>query len=91
MFESEFDSTVNDWKIKITYQNRNSILYWAAAKFLPLEELSQKELYSSLLYHYPNEIPNPKNFTEEDILKIKELQILKIEVKEKELRNFCII
>ena len=72
LFESEFDSTVNDWKIKITYQNRNSILYWAAAKFLPLEELSQKELYSSLLYHYPNEIPNPKNFTEEDILKIKE-------------------
>ncbi len=70
-FESEFDSTVNDWKIKITYQNRNSILYWADAKFLPLEELSQKELYSSLLYHYPNEISNPKNFTQEDIEKIK--------------------
>ena len=71
-FKKSFDKNVNDWKIEISVNEKKQTLYWANAKFLPLEELSQKELYSSLLYHYPNEIPNPKNFTEEDILKIKE-------------------
>ena len=71
-FKKSFDKNVNEWKIEISVNEKKQTLYWANAKFLPLEELSQKELYSSLLYHYPNEIPNPKNFTEEDILKIKE-------------------
>ena len=71
-FKKSFDKNVNDWKIEISVNDKTQILYWADAKFLPLEELENKDLYSSLLYHYPNEIPNPKNFTEEDILKIKE-------------------
>ncbi len=72
-FKKSFDKNVNDWKIEISVNDKTQILYWADAKFLPLEELSQKELYSSLLYHYPNEIPNPKNFTQEDIERIKKI------------------
>ena len=71
-FKKSFDKNVNDWKIEISVNEKKQTLYWANAKFLPLEELSQKELYSSLLYHYPSEVPNPKDFTEEDILRIKE-------------------
>lgn len=71
LFESEFDSTVNDWKIEISVNEKSKTLYWANAKFLPLEELENKDSYSSLLYHYPKEVPNPKDFTQEDIERIK--------------------
>ncbi len=71
-FKKSFDKNVNDWKIKISVNEKTQILYWADGKFLPLEELANKDLYSSLLYHYPSEVPNPKDFTEEDIFKIKE-------------------
>ena len=71
-FKKSFDKNVNDWKIEISVNEKNQTLYWADGKFLPLEELANKDLYSSLLYHYPKEVPNPKDFTEEDILRIKE-------------------
>ena len=70
-FKKSFDKKVDDWKIEISVNDKTQILYWADAKFLPLEELFQKELYSSLLYHYPKEVPNPKDFTQEDIERIK--------------------
>ena len=71
-FKKSFDKNVDDWKIEISVNEKTQTLYWADGKFLPLEELANKDLYSSLLYYYPNEVPNPKDFTEEDILKIKE-------------------
>ena len=71
-FKKSFDKNVNDWKIEISVNEKNQTLYWADGKFLPLEELANKDSYSSLLYHYPKEVPNPKDFTEEDILRIKE-------------------
>jgi len=71
-FKSEYDSNLNDWKIIITANNKSEILYWADGKFLPVDELKNKDLYSPFLYNYPKEIPNPQNFTEEDITRIKE-------------------
>ena len=71
-FKKSFDKNVNDWKIEISVNEKSKTLYWADGKFLPLEELANKDSYSSLLYHYPKEVPNPKDFTEEDILRIKE-------------------
>ena len=71
-FKKSFDKNVNDWKIEISVNEKNQTLYWADGKFLPLEELANKDSYSLLLYYYPNEVPNPKDFTEEDILRIKE-------------------
>ena len=71
-FKKSFDKNVDDWKIEISVNEKNQTLYWADGKFLPLEELANKDSYSSLLYHYPKEVPNPKDFTEEDILRIKE-------------------
>lgn len=71
-FKKSFDKKVNDWKIEISVNEKSKTLYWANAKFLPLEELENKDSYSSLLYHYPKEVPNPKDFTQEDILRIKE-------------------
>ena len=70
-FKKSFDKKVNDWKIEISVNEKSKTLYWANAKFLPLEELENKDSYSSLLYHYPKEVPNPKDFTQEDIERIK--------------------
>ena len=61
-FKSEYDSNLNDWKIIITTNNKSEILYWADGKFLPVDELKNKDLHSPFLYNYPKEIPNPQNF-----------------------------
>ena len=71
-FQSQFDTTQNDWQLQITADNRSATLYWADGKFLPLEELADKDLYSPFLYKYPKEIPDPKNFSQEDITRINE-------------------
>ena len=71
-FTSLYDVKNQDWKIDISTNGKTATLYWADSKFLPLEELPNKDLYSAFLYDYPSEVPDPKNFTEEDIKHIKE-------------------
>lgn len=71
-FQSQFDKNQKDWIIQVSVNNRTATLYWADGKFLPLEELVNKDLYSPFLYKYPKEIPDPQNFTQEDITRIKE-------------------
>lgn len=71
-FSSMYDVKNQDWKIDISVNGKTSTLYWADSKFLPLEELPNKDLYSPYLYDYPSAIPDPKNFTKEDIDYIKE-------------------
>ena len=71
-FSSMYDVKNKDWKIDISINGKKAPLYWADSKFLPLEELPNKDLYSPYLYDYPSEIPDPKNFTKEDIDYIKE-------------------
>ena len=71
-FVSQYDVKNKDWKIDISTNGKTTTLYWADSKFLPLEELPNKDLYSAFLYDYPSEVPDPKNFTEEDIKHIRE-------------------
>lgn len=71
-FQSTFDFEQKDWKIEISQNDKSITLYWANGKFLPQKELYRKDLYSSFLYSYPKEVPDPKDFTEEDIKHIKE-------------------
>ena len=71
-FTSLYDVKNQDWKIDISTNGKTATLYWADSKFLPLEELPNKDLYSAFLYDYPSEVPDPKNFTEEDIKHIRE-------------------
>lgn len=71
-FSSVYDVKNKDWKIEISTNGKTATLYWADSKFLPEEELPNKDLYSAFLYDYPSEIPDPKNFTKEDINSIKE-------------------
>lgn len=70
-FESEFDSSIGDWKIHLKAGERSATLYWAEGKFLPKEELEHKDLYSPFLYSYAKEMSDPKDFTDEDINRIK--------------------
>ena len=70
-FKCQFDEAEKDWKINIKAENRKGILYWADGKFLPKEELKNKDLYSPFLYRYPKEIPDPKDFTTEDVERIR--------------------
>ena len=70
-FISEYDDSVADWKITVKVENRKAVLYWADGKFLPKNELENKDLYSAFIYKYSKEIPDPKNFTNEDIERIR--------------------
>lgn len=71
-FESSYDSEYDDYLIKVTLGERSKEFYWAEGKMLPKEELKNKDDYLPILYYYPKKIPNPKDFTQEDIKKIKE-------------------
>lgn len=70
-FDSEYDKEIGDWKITMTVDGKASVLYWANGKMLTKEKLADKEKYSTLLYPYPKNIPDPKDFTEEDIERIR--------------------
>lgn len=75
-FEPEFDPEKNDWKIHVTALQPNGAvrkadLYWCESRFLPEEKYEEKELYRRMLYKYNRTVPDPQNFTEDDIQKIK--------------------
>ena len=70
-FSSCYDYEQNDWKIEISTKKRKATLYWAEGKFLPKEEHSQKDLYSSFLYPYQKQLHDPSTFTKEDIERIR--------------------
>lgn len=72
LFDCIFDSELNDWKITVSKNEKSLELYWADSKFLPEEKLADKDLYQPLLYNYTKEIPDPQNFSAEDITRIKD-------------------
>lgn len=71
-FDSEYDNELCDWKITISVKNNQTVLYWADGKMLPKDKLNDKEKYSSILYSYPDKIPDPKDFSESDIERIRD-------------------
>ena len=77
-FVCSYDKEVGDWLVHIFVPQENNkkpkefSLYWCESKFLPKEELENKDEYTKLLYKYPKQIPNPENFSKEFVAKIKE-------------------
>lgn len=71
-FESSYDATVHDYKISITRADGfTTTLYWANGKMLPKEKLDEQESYWPLFYQYAKEIPDPANFSDKDINRIR--------------------
>lgn len=71
-FESKFISSINDYLISVKNGNQVQYFIWADSKMLLMSEFSRKDEYNSLFYNYLKEVPDPKNFSESDIEKIKE-------------------
>lgn len=77
-FETSFDKDKNDWLIHISKDGAKgkkvrTELYWSESRFLPEEKLSSVSSYRKLLYPYTQYAPDPKNFSQEYIQKIKEV------------------
>lgn len=75
-FIPSFDRTENDWYIHVLVKSADgkktdTALYWCESRFLPKEKLPQKEKYRLMLYTYPKEVADPKQFSEEQIARIK--------------------
>lgn len=76
-FESEYIPEIEDWKISLSIPKgdsfRNVILYWCNGSMLPEEELSNKDKYWTLLYHYNylEPLADPADFTQEQIDALK--------------------
>lgn len=74
VFEAEYDSNFQDWKITVINNGKNHVFYWNNGSMLPLEEMDKKEQYWTLLYKYNYKKPleDPANFTEEQIKRMRE-------------------
>ena len=71
-FNSTYDATVGDYKITVTRADgAATALYWANGKMLPKEKLNEQESYWTLFYPYAKEIPDPANFSSEDVHRIR--------------------
>ena len=70
-FKSTYDAKVKDFLITITCEDRTADFYWQKGSLLPPQELQNAEKYWTLLYSYVDKIPDPKDFTPEDIERIR--------------------
>ena len=70
-FKSTYDAKVKDFLITITCEDRTADFYWQNGSLLPPQEVQNAENYWTLLYSYVDKIPDPKDFTPEDIERIR--------------------
>ena len=70
-FKSQFDEKQKDFLISISCENRTADFYWQNGSLLPPQDLQNAQNYWTLLYSYADKIPDPKDFTEEDIERIR--------------------
>ena len=77
-FIPAYDKKKEDWLVRVIIpalketEKKEIQLYWCESRFLPEEQLENKSNYRKMLYNYQRSVPDPKNFTEEDIKEIKE-------------------
>ncbi len=71
-FIPEYKTEYDDFLITITADKKTAKLFWCEGKFLPESELKNAAKYWPVLYNYSRTIADPKDFTAEDIEKIKE-------------------
>ncbi len=74
-FVAEYDEEKQDYLIHIfTKKNEKLVetkLFWCEGRFLPENQIQDKENYRTMLYKYQREPKAPETFTEEDIELIK--------------------
>lgn len=76
-FLASYDSAAGDWRISITVpgadggEPRHGELYWCEGRMLPADRLADRDDYWSMMYRYAEEVPDPAEFTEEDIARIR--------------------
>lgn len=74
-FKSEYDTNKNDYLISVFTKKGGTTsetkLYWCESRFLPENQIQNKERYRKMLYKYQSEPKNPKTFTTEEIEQIK--------------------
>ena len=74
-FVPEYDEEKKDYLIRIFTTKNGKLsetkLFWCEGRFLPENQIENKENYRMMLYKYQREPKDPKTFTEEDIERIK--------------------
>lgn len=70
-FASEFDEEKKDWKISVCAGKKEAEFFWCEGRMLPETELGEKDRYWTLLYHYDQQIRDPKDYTEDEIQQIR--------------------
>ncbi len=77
-FSKKWDEEKNDWKLFLSIpsksekkEDKTAVFYWANGKMLPESELSHKEKWWSLLYHYDKTLRDPANFSKEEIERMR--------------------
>ncbi len=74
-FKSEYDTNKNDYLISVFTKKDGTTsetkLYWCESRFLPENQIQNKEKYRKMLYKYQSEPKDPKTFTPEEIEQIK--------------------
>ncbi|QQO07793.1 M15 family metallopeptidase [Breznakiella homolactica] len=74
IFESAWNDGIGDWRIRITVPGqpaRTTELCWAGGRFLPAAQLANRDSYWGLLYPYAEKLPDPADFTPEEIARIR--------------------
>lgn len=71
-FSLERASDRDDWILYVTSYGRTTALYRADGKYLSGTQLALEDDYKPVLYPYPSEIPDPADFSDSQIKKIKE-------------------
>lgn len=70
-FTVSYDAAAADWKLGIETGTRSGVLYWCDGKLLPEDALEKSDSYWPLMYTYSKEIPDPADFTQEDVERIR--------------------
>lgn len=75
IFNCMYDERVKDFKIEVMRKNSSGshtvILYWADGKMLTREKLDKKEHYWKMLYRYAKNIPDPAQFSQEHMQRLR--------------------
>lgn len=71
-FELSWDEKVADWKITVGNYNKLQSYYWCDGKYLPYEEIKNKDKYWRVISRYENKVLDPAEFTPEMTERIRE-------------------
>ena len=75
-FDVVYDDSLSDWRIAVTVPDgdasRSGVFYWSEGRMIPQEELGNRDRYRPFMYRYRSDVPDPADFTEEDIERIRQ-------------------